>query len=393
MTKKSKRSNRFKSSKKVINSTTAFLSLSKKTLKSKRTKVIGEGGFGCVLKPNITCKLRNGQKIPSNQKFISKLMDREDFEDEFKDVQSVKAIIKGIPNYNKYFLVDIHQCKPDTYNSGEIDAIKRDCKYFKDKTKQELSEMNTLIMPYGGNRSDHAIEEIMNQKDNLVKFAATFAIFFEKAILEMNRRNVYHCDIKLQNILYQKNKLMLIDWGFSYIHDDNVASAFHVPNKFCRYPLHFNMPITVCLFGENIFSAIQRKLHSEGTSVDFVKVARYAWEIVKTSRKGHYELIVDNYNFLKPSNYKDSFDEFAIKIYKDVLQKYTNSEKDFDSYRYFKECYLPNVDIYGIIICYVSFMDITNNNKNSSFLFSAISNYLKPYDKREILNLLKKISI
>lgn len=376
-----------KSHKSIKSHTLSSFSSSKfhtKTLRNRDTKVIGEGGFGCVVNPNIACRMANGKVVPSSRKYITKIMEPDDFEKEFQDVQNVKSILKQIPNYKQYFLLDIHECKPEKVEQAAITTIQDGCKYFNDKTQQDLEGMNTLLMPFAGSRTDKYVETLRS-KEEFKTFNSKLVNLLRYGVMKMNDANVYHCDIKLQNVLFNKNKLLLIDWGFSYVHHH--ISSFDIPTKFVRYPLHFNMPITVCLFGESIRKAISTKIQSQKGKINFDEVAKYAWSLVKSSRKGHYQILVEQYDRVKPINVLKSFDEFAMNTYKRIFMKYTNEKTSFfDLYRYFKEFYLHNVDLYGIIVCFMNVMEIINNNDNNALFFNLYTNfYLKTINRQELL--------
>lgn len=352
-----------------------MLKSSKRSLKVRRktSKVIGEGGFGCVLKPNITCKLRNGKLVQPSNKYITKLMELDDFKKEYEDIQSIKQKIRSIANYKKYFLIDIHECKPHNTTPAELNIIKRGCSGFKDTKKDDMSTMNTLIMDYWGIRLDMYMSKIKQYASRQRFIHKKMIALVKKGILELNKRDVYHCDIKLQNILYYKHSLKLIDWGFSYKHS---LTEKVVSSKFRRYPLHFNMPITVCLFGDSISTDIDLYMQSLNL-IDFRELGKYAWNLVLYSRRGHYSLLKTFYEFLKPPDATQSFDEFAISTYADVFQKYTDNEtKMFHKYKYFIDIYLPNIDLIGVVSCYISLMKMTNNTSNSMMLYDYFSNYL-----------------
>lgn len=396
---KTRRSRSKSKSKKHSSHTLSSFSSSKfytTTVKNKDNKVIGEGGFGCVVNPNISCKMANGKTVPSSRRYITKIMEPDDFEKEFEDVRNVKSILKNkIPNHKHFFLLDIHECKPEKVHQSTISTIQEGCKYFKDKTQEDLEEMNTLLMPYAGKRSDKFLED-NRTVEQYKSFHSKLLYLLRYGIIKMNEANVYHCDIKLQNVLFNKNKFLLIDWGFSYIHQPNSFSAFDIPTKFIRYPLHFNMPITVCLFGETILKSVKRKIETQrGSKLDFEEIAKYAWSLVKTSRKGHYEILVEQYDRVKSFTETKTFDEFAIETYKLIFIKYTNIRtRHLDLYSYFKDFYLPNVDLYGTMVCYMNFMEIIDNNQNNSLFFSLYTTfYLKKIDKRELLENLRSLKI
>jgi serine/threonine protein kinase len=340
------------------------VSTGKSISKRKKSKVIGEGGFGCVLNPNVTCKLRNGSILHPNYKLITKLMEKEDLDKEYNEIHHIMAKIKSIPNYKSYFVIDIHQCKPNNLTEHDLNVIYKGCKYFKDMSASEINQRtNSLVMEYAGKRTDKYIQQNMHSKKHIMLLHQKLCALTAKGIKPLNQRNVFHCDIKLQNILYHRKKVRLIDWGFTYIHKTD--DIIEIPPNFQRYPLHFNMPITVCLFGKNMLHDINFYISdklNKNIPINFDEFGKYVWNLVLEKRYGHYSLLQTIYVFLKPVEVSKSFDEFAVDIYSKVLQKYTSKEtKQFHSVYYFQDFYLNNVDIIGITSCYISFMRMIQN--------------------------------
>ena len=63
--------------------------------------VIASGGFGCIFKPSIKCESNS----PSNDS-ISKLMLKKNAKHEYNEIQKYKRMLRSIPNYSDYFLVE-----------------------------------------------------------------------------------------------------------------------------------------------------------------------------------------------------------------------------------------------------------------------------------------------
>jgi len=380
------------------------ISTSYKTLKSssrrKKSKVIGEGGFGCVLSPNVTCKLRNGSIVHPNNKLISKLMDNDDFNKEYHEIRQIMSKIKSIPNYKSYFLIDIHECKLGPLTSHDLSVINKGCKYFKEASADYIhNKTNSLLMQYAGKRVDVFIKQALlnvSARKNILHIHDKLVKLTSKGIKHLNLIGIYHCDIKLQNILYHRKKLRLIDWGFSYIHQTHTPITA-IPKNFKRYPLHFNMPITVCMFSDSILSDINMYISdklSNRQSIDFYEFGKYVWNIVVENRYGHYSLLESNYSFLRPFHETKNFDQFAIDIYSKVLERYTSiTTQTFHSYHYFNEFYLNNVDIIGIAACYVSFMRLINNNNYSKLLWRYYETYLERISMDDFISDIKEITL
>jgi len=193
-----------------------------------KSNSIENGGFGCILYPAISCKNK------TKKNYVSKLLSYHDGIKEVYNIYKLQKILKKIPNYSKYFLID------------NIDT----CKMYKNKIKTNLNkcknlnlsnELTNIIMPYGGiNLNEYynkklSFQEEIDINNNLIELLTN-------AILPMNKLHVYHGDIKANNILVtfinNKINLKLIDWGISQV------STYEIESR----PLHINMPFSIILF-------------------------------------------------------------------------------------------------------------------------------------------------
>ena len=93
-------------------------------------QVIASGGFGCVFYPSLKCE---NQDFTDNNT-ISKLMTTKHAQDEYKQINKYKNILKVIPNYEKYFLLnDFVLCKPDKLTKQDLNGYNKKCKPLKKK--------------------------------------------------------------------------------------------------------------------------------------------------------------------------------------------------------------------------------------------------------------------
>lgn len=185
---------------------------------------IENGGFGCILSPAILCNNK------TKKNYISKLLSYHDGIKEMYNITKLQKLLKKIPNYSNYFLIDdITSCKTTKHK------IKTNC-------KQYLSnEIINIIMPYGG----IDLREYYNKKisvENEIELNNKLIELLTKAILPMNKLHIFHGDIKSKNILVtfinNKINLKLIDWGISHVSKEIIQSR----------PLHINMPFSIILF-------------------------------------------------------------------------------------------------------------------------------------------------
>jgi serine/threonine protein kinase len=192
---------------------------------------IENGGFGCILYPAILCKNKNNK---THKKYISKLLSYDDGEKERYNITKLQKLLKKIPNYSNYFLID--------------DIIS--CEMYKDQIKTNLdkckdvnlsNDLINIVMPYGGISLLEYYNKNLSVKEEIIINNKLIELLL-KAILPMNKLHIFHGDIKANNILVSFNNnninLKLIDWGISQVSKEPIESR----------PLHINMPFSIILF-------------------------------------------------------------------------------------------------------------------------------------------------
>lgn len=192
---------------------------------------IENGGFGCILYPAILCK---NNKNKTHKRYISKLLSYEDGEKERYNITKLQKMLKKIPNYSNYFLIDdIVSC--EMYK----DEIKSN--FDKCKEMNLTNELINIVMPYGGINLTEYYNKNLSVKEEIIINNKLIELLV-KAILPMNKLHIFHGDIKANNILvsFKNNNisLKLIDWGISQVSKEPIESR----------PLHINMPFSIILF-------------------------------------------------------------------------------------------------------------------------------------------------
>ena len=327
-------------------------------------KVIGAGGFGCVFKPQLTCKDASGPTHPNG---ISKLLYFKDAEKEMNEIKEIIPIINSIPNNQLYFLPNkleqFSMCKISDFTSNDITNIQKCIKILKkgsveslNTLKQNKNNFRIIQQPYGG-------EELYKYIGNLdlrildISFLQNInnklCDLLENGIKPMNDAGLLHHDIKAPNILYDENKnnLKLIDWGLSKnLNNTNLES---IAEECSREP-NFNTLSTNILF------------------VNFIN-DEYIKNKIKLQWKNR---------FIPLSQVLDINEEQIINFVKIAFDEYKKNKVD-----YFKNIYAKNCDIFGFLTCYVIIIyKIIKELKNVSEI-SKISKI------SEIINKLKNLCI
>ena len=182
---------------------------------SKSSKVIGEGSFGCVHKPSLSC----ADKKLSYKNKISKVMLTSEAISELKEY----AVISKLDKRNDFYLGVPIKCKVKQSNYTIKSMLK--CKRLTKKnrnitSKSQLNKMSLIILPDGGLNLKQFIDKIYKQKNReqatktITKFWLECHRLF-RGLSAFQKHDIMHHDIKPQNIVYDEktNRLNFIDFG------------------------------------------------------------------------------------------------------------------------------------------------------------------------------------
>lgn len=297
--------------------------------------VIGHGGFGCVFHPNLECQLiETGEIVKPKYNKISKLFKNSYYyKEETRDLKIIKKIIDKIPHHTKYFITQTVQCKPIRISRKDLANFDKECKKFSRYTSKQLLKFNSLITPYGGK---NLREYVASNKTNVVKMIQIhegLIDIFKHAIVPLNKLNTYHCDIKLDNMVFDNENIRIIDFGFVSIFNNH-----SIPHKFREFPVHFNMPLTILLFDQSV----QLDIYNQ-TTID----------VSSSTKSGHFQILNRMYKNTKPTKFNDlDFDTFVQISLSNVVSEFTSAHGEFDEFEFFSKVYVHNVDIHGFVIAY-----------------------------------------
>ena len=171
------------------------------------SKLLSQGGFGCVYYPGLTCSGKSGK----DKKIVTKLQ-RENFN--AKNEISIGDIIMTIPDYQDYFLPVIDSCLVNIRNINPKNIT--DCQVI-DKGKN--LPLILMTIPYIKN---YEFLKLFTLKAKLGNKQLIQTIFYTytyilSSIQYLLDKKLVHLDIKSENILFNlKTKTpLLIDFGIS----------------------------------------------------------------------------------------------------------------------------------------------------------------------------------
>jgi hypothetical protein len=378
-------------------------------------KVIASGGFGCIFNPPIKCETNklndklNYDKIDDKLNYdknnrISKLMINKYATEEYTQIQKFKSILKVIPNYSNYFLLDDFElCKPDKLTKQDLTNYKK-CKALKKKgitksnVNQSLNKIMVLNMPFGGINVGKFIENYF-VSSNIIRLNNSLIDLLVNGIIPMNKLNVYHCDIKDENILVKiietGLQTKLIDWGLSFLYTNK-----GMPRKIYRRPFQYNTPFSSILFN-NIFVEKYAEFLSNNSKPTYYQIREFVinyifiWNDIRGP--GHLssinniikKLTINDLTAIKKSKIKEHVIEYDFTYYyiteyiTKILVKYTNNGS-IDLISYFENVFLKNIDIWGFTMTYIVLYE---------YLYSSLYSSLNSNTNIEFKNKLKYIII
>ena len=348
-------------------------------------KVLASGGFGCVFSPALKCQ---GTTKRAEGK-ISKLMSVKHANEEYQEITLIKKKIDKIKNYEDYFLLyDITLCKPSKLTESDLleynkcSALSKN-NITKANINSNLDNLMSLNLPNGGLPVDDYIYEDGSFK-KIYNLHISLVELLKKGIIPMNKKNVYHCDIKDSNVLVDtktKLKTRLIDWGLTTEYVPFINQKF--PNTWRNRPFQFNVPFSVIIFSDAFVEKYTKYLKDGGkTTEEQLKpfVIDYINFWMKKRGSGHYKFINEMMYTLFNNELTSISEEkkanvieteitmdYIINYIVDVLVHFTKFKNDgtLDLRVYLDNVFIEIVDVWGFISIYFPIIELLHENYSS----------------------------
>ena len=219
-------------------------------------KVIGEGSYGCVHDPSITCKTKPSPDFDYS-KYVSKLMKNKYAMEELNEF----TIIGNIDTNNEFHLGKPIICTPDVSDPNVKKDIQK-CKKIGKDIDSNQNDYRLLIQPYGG----RDIDDICNSPGDLEKYFSTNTrvkvdMFFLKmhtlfkGIKVFRTHNILHNDIKPQNILFRA-QFKFIDFGLMQNKDDIIRQCNN--NSYDFSVFHWSMPFDCAFMNKTFYNKYKK---------------------------------------------------------------------------------------------------------------------------------------
>jgi serine/threonine protein kinase len=347
-------------------------------------EAIGHGGFGCAFRPSLKCK-GVSQREPDR---VSKLMKKKYAEKEYAEITRFLPELKKVPNYKRYYIIDdVTICEPDDIIEQDLVHFSSECKPMKkmgitkENITSRLDELMILNLPDGGVDVGDYMDSDTFRFDKLNNMLIELLLH---GIVPMNRMSIYHGDIKESNILIGNDGYAkLIDWGLS-----SETDGESIPKSFSNKPFQYNIPFTAILLNETFtrmfekFYAKQKKKKKRNEIMleqmkAFVQTFIHKW--IEERGDGHIKTLI---KLIKLATGKKPMTVIVEYIAKVILHYGAEASEDW-LMTYFRDIYLKNLDIWGLVTSYSPVLEETED----SHLKEIFSRFLYcPENPHEVMN-------
>lgn len=339
---------------------------------------IASGGFGCVFRPSLKCKNKKTKK-----NHVSKLMLKKYATDEINDTSKFIKEINSIKDKEKYFIIPKHLCSPSSLSSKDKENYDMKCTSLmkhnitSKNVNNKLNKLNIIQLPEGGTDLSIYFENNIIDVNSFIKINTQLIKLLLYGIVSINKKYVYHLDVKSSNILIKDDFIRLIDWGLSL----KIKNEIPIGLKF--RPFHYNMPYSIILLNDEVNLYINEflKINNNIDMLTGFMKKLYETKISSEILGTHHDNLI---RFLLKILYPDKDPDYIIFKYMAEIIHYYNRDGIFMVKKYFKDVYLKNCDIWGFATVYLLFAcdnidNLETNQENKEKIKNAVFYVFKKY--------------
>jgi serine/threonine protein kinase len=307
--------------------------------------VIGEGAFGCVIKPSLPC---SNKKISYKNK-ISKVMFSKEA---VKELKEYAIIAKADKTSNFYLGVPTHCRVKKTKET--IKAIEK-CvhlkkKYFHKKSlKEGIKNLDLLVMKDGGmnlKMLSTMVDIMIVNKENSIKVKKIWIEMHKcfRGILLFQKHGIVHHDVKPQNIVYNINDNIVnfIDFGHMRNISYEIKKSIASDNWIYDYPF-WNYPLEIQFLNKHDYMKFSNKTVSEKEKI-FSDILDDVHKSSDTKFVNAFRIFLDYiiYNKTK-SEEKKIISKYLLAYHKMMIEQVVP-----DKYKEFLYKSVKSIDVYGL---------------------------------------------
>ena len=355
-------------------------------------KAIATGSSGCVFEPPLTCS--DGQTVPRN--YVSKLSLSGTMDKEYTLNNFIKQRIQDIPNYNDYFIFFDIQCKPAPLTQDDRIQFEEICgntlqnlqrnaqndRITSENINKKLDLLSTIHGMNGGLPLEAYVMRLIHEKLDFNAFHISMIRLLRNGIVMLNDNNILHGDIKLDNVVIQKDTrnntihLRLIDWGRAIDTKDNIEIFKNKDNQLFTL---IQQPLT--------YSLMCRQAYRILDSNQSMKSKKDALLIILNSEVSspHWqnEQKTEAFGGFTGSEPKKPNSQWRADQLNGILNKYYNRTTMKFNWVEYSKLLRANYDVYGWLcllnLCWRKYERVFNDPRSYTAFYNNARNFIKKY--------------
>ncbi len=354
------------------------------SIKPKKIKLIGDGSYGCVYYPGITC-----QGKFDNKRNISKLQIYNRASK--NEIAISKYIQSNIKDYSKYFVIILQSCNINLNKMSEHKDKLHECKILTDNMDFKLhdkdKDKDTFVLTHSKYIKNKEIDIYLFSIElitiRIAEFINTIYKLFE-GIKLLNDNKIIHYDLHSGNILFDLNRKipLIIDFGIAIdvnnvISSENVIDYYKLKRATIKYsPEHYINPLELHL----LTYVLSEYIYEISDYFNDIKLSQQKLDIFIDDMISNSKIIV-SYISIKNTYEKifksdKNFKDLDISVYKKYVEEYYNSflDKLYPSIVNKLVNHIYKIDQYMLIVNY------------SIILLKSIDKYIINYSNKININ-------
>lgn len=349
--------------------------------------VIGEGTYGCAIKPSLKC---NNKTTQYNNKISKVLLDKH-AKTELKEYNMIDKIDKN----KDFYMGKPELCKPK-YNDSNVKSIQK-CKsiskVIKDNVQNNFKKLSLLIMDDGGvNLTTYSNNIYTKSEKELIDFfvEAHRILLGLKVFID---NGIVHHDLKPGNIVYNEatNRLNFIDFGLT-VTREHILLESEKSTNWIADSYHWSFPFEINFYNKNAYNKMAKSTISEKT--------QYINDITKNTSNNHifmngFKTFLSNIMSQQQNINKEHYiNKYITDFYQTILTDIVPG-----NYKKFINKSISTIDIYGTGIafnnvlnkCYGILPKPAYDDLKLLFLNMVSSDLSTRYEINEVLTIYENI--
>jgi len=186
-------------------------------MNKKEIRLIGQGTYGCVFKPEILCK--TGE--PGSVKYLTKLQVADNYE---TAEANIGKRVQQIPNYQYFFAPILETCdvKRDVIKKTKVERCMA--------IKKNSTRLKSAKLRYVGDLTfgDYFYSLLYKSTKKYIEVLPLMHYYLLNSIQLLVDKGIVHLDLKEDNIIYDSTNdvMIIIDFGFATFVEDLIASKY-----------------------------------------------------------------------------------------------------------------------------------------------------------------------